>query len=193
MGIVSATGRGSMGIVDYEDFIQTDAAINPGNSGGPLLDSAGRLIGVNTAIYSPSGASAGIGFAIPVDTLQRVVPQVLRHGRVIRPTLAAQFLDDSISRRLGTGGVIVFRVERGGPAAEAGIRPTRRSPFGDFLWGDVIVAVDGKPIAGVDDLFTALEAHSIGDQIKLAIIRGLNTAQEQSLEVNVTLAAEKAE
>jgi S1-C subfamily serine protease len=194
-GVISGLGRqiksrtGRM----IDGVIQTDAAINPGNSGGPLLDSRGRLIGVNTAIYSPSGASAGIGFAIPVDTLQRVVPQVLRHGRVIRPTLEAQFFPDSISRRLGLKGVVVARVDRGGAAARAGIRPTRRSPEGDILWGDVIVAANSKPLEGVDDLLTALEAHSVGDQIKLTVIRGLGTPQEQSLELDVTLAAEKTE
>jgi S1-C subfamily serine protease len=194
-GIISGLGRQIKArtgrIID--GVIQTDAAINPGNSGGPLLDSRGRLIGVNTAIFSPSGASAGIGFAIPVDTVQRVVPQVLRHGRVIRPTLEAQYFPDSIPRRLGLTGVIVARVERGGTAAKAGIRPTRRSPDSDILWGDMLVAVDGRPIQSLDDLLTALESHSIGDQIKLTVIRGLGTPQEQSLEIDVTLAAEKAE
>ena len=102
-----------------DGVIQTDAAINPGNSGGPILDSRGRLIGMNTAIYSPSGASAGIGFAIPVDTLQRVVPDVLRHGHVIRPSLEAQFFPDSLSRRMGITGVIIARVNRDGAAAMA--------------------------------------------------------------------------
>jgi S1-C subfamily serine protease len=185
--IKSRTGRTIDGV------FQTDAAINPGNSGGPLLDSRGRLIGVNTAIYSPSGASAGIGFAIPVDTLQRVVPQVLRHGRVIRPTLEAQYFPDSITRRLDLKGVLVARVDRAGAAAKAGLRPTRRTAEGDILWGDVIVAVDGKPIAGVDDLLTALENHAVGDQLKLTVIRGLMSREEQSTELTVTLAAEKTE
>jgi S1-C subfamily serine protease len=185
--IKSRTGRTIDGV------IQTDAAINPGNSGGPLLDSRGRLIGVNTAIYSPSGASAGIGFAIPVDTLQRVVPQVLRHGRVVRPTLEAQYFPDSITRRLDLKGVLVARVDRDGAAAKAGVRSTRRNADGEIVFGDMIVALDGKPIATVDDLLTALENHSVGDQIKLTILRGLLTANEQSLEITVTLAAEKTE
>jgi S1-C subfamily serine protease len=121
------------------------------------------------------------------------VPQVLRHGRVIRPTLEAQFFPDSISRRLGMTGIVIARVERGGAAAKAGLRSTRRTPFGDILWGDVIIAVNAKPVHGVDDLLTALEAHSIGDTIKLTIMRGLGTADEESLEAPVTLAAEKAE
>src|SRR5436190_831521 len=182
--IKSRTGR----IID--NVIQTDAAINPGNSGGALLDSRGRLIGVNTAIYSPSGASAGIGFAIPVDTVQRVVPEILRHGRVIRPSLEAQFFPDSLLRRMGVTGVLIARVNRDGAAAKAGLRPTRRSTGDDPLWGDLIVAVDGKPVETVDELLAALEKHSVGDQVKLTVVRGLGTRQELKAEVQVTLAAE---
>ncbi|HMC10177.1 MAG TPA: trypsin-like peptidase domain-containing protein [Pirellulaceae bacterium] len=182
--IKSRTGR----IID--SVIQTDAAINPGNSGGALLDSRGRLIGVNTAIYSPSGASAGIGFAIPVDTVQRVVPEILRHGRVIRPSLEAQFFPDSLLRRIGVSGVLIARVNRDGAAAKAGLRPTRRSTGDDPLWGDLIVAVDGQPVETVDELLAALEKHSVGDQVKLTVVRGLGTRQELKAEVQVTLAAE---
>lgn len=191
-GIISGLGRqikARTGRV-IDGVIQTDAAINPGNSGGPLLDSRGRLIGMNTAIYSPSGVSAGIGFAIPVDTVQRVVPQVLRHGRVIRPTLDAQFFPDSLTRRVASKGVLVARVERGGAAAKAGLHSTRRTSDGDIQWGDLIVAVEGKPVEGLDELLTMLEKHSIGEQVKLKIIRGLSTRQEETLEVTVTLAAE---
>jgi S1-C subfamily serine protease len=194
-GIISGLGRqikARTGRV-IDSVIQTDAAINPGNSGGPLLDSRGRLIGMNTAIYSPSGASAGIGFAIPVDTVQRVVPQVLRHGRVIRPSLDAQFFPDSLTRRLGLKGVLVARVDRDGAAAKAGLRPTRRTSDGDVQWGDLIVAIDGKPLESTDDLLTALEKHSVGEQVKLTITRGLETRQEQTLEVTLTLAAERTE
>jgi S1-C subfamily serine protease len=194
-GVISGLGRQIKArtgrIID--SVIQTDAAVNPGNSGGPLLDSRGRLIGMNTAIYSPSGASAGIGFAIPVDTVQRVVPQVLRHGKVIRPSLEAQFFPDSLTRRLGLKGVLITRVDRDGAAAKAGLRSTRRTPDGDVQWGDLIVAVDGKPVESTDDLLTALEKHSIGEQVKLTILRGLGTRQEQTLEVNLTLAAERTE
>jgi S1-C subfamily serine protease len=191
-GVISGLGRQIKArtgrIID--GVIQTDAAINPGNSGGPLLDSRGRLIGVNTAIYSPSGASAGIGFAIPVDTVQRVVPQILRHGKVVRPSLEAQFFPDSLTRRLAPQGVLIARVDRGGAAARADLRSTRRTGDGDILWGDLIVAVNGKPVQGVDQLLTILEEHSIGEEVKLTIIRGLRTRQEQTLEVTVTLAAE---
>jgi S1-C subfamily serine protease len=194
-GIISGLGRqikSRTGRV-IDGVIQTDAAINPGNSGGPLLDSSGRLIGMNTAIYSPSGASAGIGFAIPVDTLQRVVPDVLKHGRVLRPSLEAQFFPDSLLKRMGITGVLIARVKRDGAAAKAGLRETRRNPGDDPQWGDLIVAVDSKPIETVEELLTALEKHSIGDQIKLTIIRDLGTRQEQSQEVQVTLASERAE
>jgi len=194
-GIISGLGRqikSRTGRV-IDGVIQTDAAINPGNSGGPILDSRGRLIGMNTAIYSPSGASAGIGFAIPVDTLQRVVPDVLRHGHVIRPSLEAQFFPDSLSRRMGTTGVIIARVNRDGAAAKAGLRPTRRTPGDDPDWGDLIVAVDDKPIETVEELLTALERHAVGDQVKLTVVRGLGTRNEQKLDVSVTLAAESAE
>jgi S1-C subfamily serine protease len=173
-----------------DGVIQTDAAINPGNSGGPLLDSHGRLIGMNTAIYSPSGVSAGIGFAIPVDTVQRVVPQVLRHGRVIRPSLAAQYFPDSITRRVSPKGVLIGRIDRGGAAAQAGLRPTRRDSNGEIQYGDVIMALDGKPVDGVDDLLTALENYSIGDHVKVTAIRDLGTNQQKTIEVTVTLAAE---
>ncbi len=194
-GIISGLGRqikSRTGRV-IDNVIQTDAAINPGNSGGPILDSRGRLIGMNTAIYSPSGASAGIGFAIPVDTLQRVVPEILRHGRVLRPTLEALFFPDSLLKRMGITGVLIARVKRDGAAAKAGLRETRRNPGDDPSWGDLIVAVDGKPIETVEDLLTALEKHSVGEQVKLTIIRDLGTRQEQTREVQVTLAAESAE
>jgi len=194
-GIISGLGRqikSRTGRV-IDGVIQTDAAINPGNSGGPLLDSHGRLIGMNTAIYSPSGASAGIGFAIPVDTLQRVVPDVLKHGRVLRPSLEAQFFPDSLLKRMGIKGVLVARVKRDGAAAKAGLRETRRNPGDDPQWGDLIVAVDGKPIETVEELLSALEKHAVGEQVKLTIIREIGTAQEQTREVQVTLAAERAE
>jgi S1-C subfamily serine protease len=185
--ITSRTGR----VID--GVIQTDAAINPGNSGGPLLDSRGRLIGVNTAIFSPSGASAGVGFAIPVDTVQRIVPQVLRHGRVVRPSVQAELVPDNVTRRLRLRGVLVLRVEPGGAAAKAGIRPTRRTPGGDFLWGDLIVAVDDQPVASREEFLRRIESRSVGDRVKLSVIRGLETGEEQTLEVTVTLGAGEEE
>ena len=165
--IESATQRSIRGV------IQTDAAINPGNSGGPLLDSAGRLIGVNTAIYSPSGASAGIGFAIPVDEVNRIVPRLIRDGKFIRPALGIQAAAKSFQDSLGLPkSVAVIGVYPDSPANQAGIRPFKRAPDGSLVVGDVIVALNGKPIASFDDLLNALEQHQTGDTVTLSIVRG---------------------
>jgi S1-C subfamily serine protease len=139
-GVVSALGRSIRALTGrrIDDVIQTDAAINPGNSGGPLLDSAGRLIGVNTQIASPSGASAGIGFAVPVDTVNRVVPEILEHGRVVRPQLGIEVAGESVLRRAGVEGVLVISVARGSAAESAGIRGTSRAEDGSLILGDVI-------------------------------------------------------
>src|SRR5207237_310543 len=148
-GVVSALGREIKSITKrpIRGVIQTDAAINPGNSGGPLLDSAGLLIGVNTAIYSPSGAYAGIGFAIPVDTVNRVVPELLRKGKVERPALGVHLADDSTARQLKVNsGVLIVDVLPGGPAAKAGLQSTRRERSGQLRLGDVIVGIDGAKI-----------------------------------------------
>jgi S1-C subfamily serine protease len=172
-GVVSALGRKIQSVTHrtIKDVIQTDAAINPGNSGGPLLDSAGRLIGVNTAIYSPSGAYAGIGFAIPVDEVNRVVPEIIRHGRVTRPGLGIEVAPDQIARRLRLPGVLVFDVVADGPAAKAGIRPTYRDDSNRMQLGDVIVAVDGKPVHSANDLLDILERHQVGDTVELTVLR----------------------
>jgi S1-C subfamily serine protease len=175
-GIVSALNRElpteTGGAI--EGLIQTDAAINPGNSGGPLLDSAGRLIGVNTAIFSPSGASAGIGFAVPVDTVNRVVPQLIATGRYVRPALGIRVehqLNAALARRYGIEGVFVLEVERGSPAARAGLRPARLGGDGAFEPGDVIVAVDGRPVARVADLLNALDRFSPGAEVTVTLMR----------------------
>ena len=172
-GVISALGREieSVTRLPIKGVIQTDAAINPGNSGGPLLDSAGRLIGVNTAIYSPSGASAGIGFAIPVDTVNRVVPQLIRYGKIIRPGLGVQVAEDQLTRELGLTGVLIVDVVPGSPAAKAGIRPTMRGALGRVKLGDVIIAIDGKKIESVNDLFLLLEQYKVGDMITIAVLR----------------------
>lgn len=190
-GVISGLGRRIKARTGrtIDGVIQTDAAINPGNSGGPLLDSRGRLIGVNTAIVSPSGASAGIGFAIPVDTVQRVVPQILRYGQFLRPSLQATFFPDRVTRRLGLAGVLVAEVPRGSAAARAGLRPTRRTFQGDLVLGDLIVAVEGKPVETVDELLTAIESRSVGDVVTLTVIRGVGSPQEETLELKATLAA----
>jgi len=188
-GVISGVGRQIQGQSGrkIDGMIQTDAAINPGNSGGPLLDSRGRLIGVNTAIFSPSGASAGIGFAIPVDTVQRVVPQLLRHGKVIRPGIAASYVPDQVTRQLGLKGALLGNIKAGGSAYEAGLIPIRRNEDGDILLGDLIVAVDGQPVDSVDEFLSALENHDVGDTIKLTVVRGARSGAEDSLEVSVTL------
>ncbi|WP_243634681.1 S1C family serine protease [Roseicella frigidaeris] len=175
-GIISALNRelpSETGAV-IERLIQTDAAINPGNSGGPLLDSAGRLIGVNTAIYSPSGASAGIGFAVPVDTVNRVVPRLIAQGRYIRPSLgvrAEEQLNAALSARLGIEGVFALEVDPGSAAERAGIRPARLMRDGGFQAGDVILAVEGRPLRRVAELLAALDRQAPGDTITLTILR----------------------
>jgi S1-C subfamily serine protease len=186
-GVISALGREIESVTrrPIKDVIQTDAAINPGNSGGPLLDSAGRLIGVNTMIYSPSGASAGIGFAIPVDTVRRIVPELIAHGRVTRPGLGVQVAADAVAEDLGVPGVLIVDVNPGGPAARAHLRPTRRDPAtGQLVLGDVIVSVDGKSVQSVDDLSDILEQHRVGDRVRITFLRG-----GEKQQVEVTLAA----
>jgi S1-C subfamily serine protease len=175
-GVISALDRtlpGENG-PDIEGLIQTDAAINPGNSGGPLIDSAGRLIGINTAIYSPSGASAGIGFAVPVDLVNRVVPRLVSDGRFVRPVIGISG-DDGVSRELladsGVEGVMVLGIGRGSPAEQAGLRPARRGPDGSVLLGDVIQAIDDTPVKRMGDLTEALEARKVGDRVVLSIWR----------------------
>jgi S1-C subfamily serine protease len=175
-GIVSALGRTIQTVSNATifDVIQTDAAINPGNSGGPLLDSAGRLIGVNTAIYSPSGASAGIGFAVPVDTVSRIVPELIAHGRVIRPVLGVN-LDDRLStyvtRRLGVEGALVRDVYRGTGAAEAGLEGTTVDRRGQVVPGDVVQDIDGKPVKSVSDLLGRLGSYRPGETVTLTVWR----------------------
>ena len=175
-GIVSALNRelpSEAGTV-IEGLIQTDAAINPGNSGGPLLDSAGRLVGVNTAIYSPSGASAGIGFAVPVDAVNRVVPRLIAAGRYVRPALGVrveQQINDALSARLGIEGVFVLEVEPGSAAERAGIRPARIGRDGSFHPGDVIVALGERPVRRVADLLGALDRCEPGQEVTVAVLR----------------------
>jgi len=157
------------------EMIQTDAAINPGNSGGPLLDSAGQLIGMNTMIFSKSGASAGIGFAVPVGTISRIVPQILKTGRAeqVGIGLGADPLQ-KLERRLGMEGVIVLHVPEGSAAAIAGLRGLTRTRRGIAL-GDVIVGIDGTRIQHFDDLYTALDQHKPDDTVKLTVLRGEGT------------------
>ncbi len=173
VGVVSALGREITSMTDRKihNVIQTDAAINPGNSGGPLLDSQGRLIGVNTAIIAPSGASAGIGFAIPVDTVKRVVPQLIKYGKFIRAGLGISVVSDSIAQRLGVKGVIVARVYPQSNAEKAGLRGISRTRRGEYILGDIIIGVDQTPIRNYDDLAYVLEKYEVGDTVDLEIIR----------------------
>src|SRR5262245_24443029 len=171
-GIVSALDRsltGEDGVV-IQHLVQTDAAINPGNSGGPLLDSAGRLIGMNTAIYSPSGGSAGVGFAVPVDTVNRVVPQVITTGHYAPPSLGIEtddVLSRVIARQLGVVGAAVARVPAGSAGARAGLRGVRNGGRGTVIPGDVITAVNGKKVDSVARLQAQLDDYKAGSVVKL--------------------------
>ena len=183
-GVISALGREIDSVTrrPIKGVVQTDAAINPGNSGGPLLDSAGRLIGVNTAIYSPSGASSGIGFAIPVDEVYRIVPQLIAHGKVVRPGLGVQIAPDALTKKVNVEGVLIMGVQPGSPAQKVGLRATRRSADGGIVLGDIITAIDGQAIASVEDLFTTLAKRKVGDEVTLTIVR-----DEASIQIKVIL------
>ena len=188
-GIISALDRtlwteeGSA----IQHLIQTDAAINPGNSGGPLIDSAGRLIGITTAIYSPSGAFAGIGFAVPVDTVNRVVPQLIASGRYARPSFGIRANDEvsaAVGTELGVEGVLVLGVEEGSPAERAGIRVSRVGRDGTVVPGDFIQAIDGIPTRSIGEMIDILERHHPGDQVEVTYYR-----DGEVLKMSVTLAS----
>lgn len=172
-GVVSALGREieSPNQRKITNVIQTDAAINPGNSGGPLLNSEGRLIGVNTMIYSPSGASAGIGFAIPVNTVKEVVPELIAHGRIVRPVLGIAVAPDHWAQQIGIEGVPILRVEPDSPAADAGLQGAKRNAWGQISLGDVIVAIEDSPVANDDQLLSALEHYKPGDKVNVSVVR----------------------
>jgi len=173
-GLVSALNREieSFNQRSIRGVIQTDAAINPGNSGGPLLDSAGRLIGVNTQIASPSGASAGIGFAIPVDEVNRIVPRLIRDGRYLRPALGVTAGPAALQQALHLPkGVALVQVTSGGPAARAGLQAFRRGANGDVVAGDVITAINDEPVGDLDEMLAQLERRQPGDGITLSLWR----------------------
>ncbi len=181
-GIVSALGREIQSVagVPIRDVIQTDAAINPGNSGGPLLDSAGRLIGINTAIYSPSGAYAGIGFAIPVHSVAWVVPDLIRYGYVNRPTLGVEFVPESWNRQLGVEqGAVIMNVQPGSGADRAGLRGTERLRGRRLQLGDVIQSIDGKPVQSLADMYQVLEQKKAGDVVKVSFLRDGRSQEAQ--------------
>jgi 2-alkenal reductase len=181
-GIISALKRRlpTSGGREITNVIQTDAAINPGNSGGPLLDSAGRVIGVNTAILSPSGTSAGIGFAIPIDSVNRVVPELISRGSVPTPGIGIVAANEAAATRAGVEGVVILRTAPGSPAERAGLRGV--DPATGRL-GDVIVGVNGKPVRQLADLTQELERVGVGKRVALAVQRD---GRETAVEVEVT-------
>jgi S1-C subfamily serine protease len=181
-GVISALKRRlpTSGGREITNVIQTDAAINPGNSGGPLLDSAGRLIGVNTAIISPSGSSAGIGFAIPVDVVNRIVPELIRSGRVPTPGIGIVAANEAVATRLGAEGVVVVRTQPGTPAERAGLRGM---DLNAGTLGDVIVAINGQPVHRLADLTGQLEQTGVGQAVEITVKRNGNT---RTLKVDVT-------
>ena len=186
-GVISGLGREiqSQGAYKIRDVIQTDAAINPGNSGGPLLDSGGRLIGVNTAIVSPSGAYAGIGFAVPVDTVNRVVPQLIRSGRVEKIGLGVTVATDWQARSLGLAqGLLVRDVPPGSAAERAGLRPALVYQDGHVTY-DIVVAIDGVPMRTNEDLFAALEGRAEGERVRLSVVRSENLQRVEELDLEL--------
>ena len=181
-GVISGLGReiqsGNTGR-PIDGIIQTDAAINPGNSGGPLLDSSGRLIGINTAIYSTSGSSSGVGFALPADMVTGIVEQIITTGRVTRPIMGITFAPDQAVEQLGLGGVLVLDAREGGPAWRAGVKATSRDSAGRLILGDVIVELDGALIKDSSDLYRTLDKLSVGQEIMMKVMRGENKVDLQ--------------
>jgi len=186
-GIVSALGRNMPGAggVTIRDMIQTDASINPGNSGGPLLNSAGELIGMNTMIISPSGASSGIGFAIQVDTIKKIVPQIISYGRVIRPGLGITLLSDRYGSRLGIEGVVVYEVPLDSEAYKKGLRGLTRNRLGRLVVQDIIKEIDSKKVRSYDDLYNLLDDYRIGDKVTLTVERDGKTRKIELTLVRV--------
>ena len=177
VGVVSALGREiqSPSGRKIRGVVQTDAAINPGNSGGPLLNSLGQLVGVNTAIYSPSGASAGIGFAIPVNTVKEVVPQLIAYGKILRPVLGIERASDAWIKRNKITGVPIVRTYRGFPADDAGMTGARRVGRNDIVLGDIITGVDGQPVRTNEDYLSVMEKRRVGDTVTIETERAGDT------------------
>ena len=186
VGVVSALGREIKSVANrtIKNVIQTDAAINPGNSGGPLLNSMGELVGVNTAIYSPSGASAGIGFAIPVNTLKRIIPQLIEHGKLNRPIMGVETLADYWAARIRVKGIAILSVRKGLAADEAGMIGVREDNRGKIHLGDVIIAINDEPVTNEDSLLSLLERFEPGNTVKVTTLRN-----EEIRNYDVTLTA----
>ncbi len=184
-GVVSALGRRINGLdgTPIEDVIQTDAAINVGNSGGPLLDSAGRVIGVNTQISSPSGASAGVGFAVPVSTVRRVVPELIETGTYSPPRIGIRAVDQGLTRRLGVEGVLIAAIESGSGAADAGLLPIEVSRNRIVALGDVIQAIDDEPVRSLGELRAVLDRYRVGDEVTVSILRDGDAEDEVTVRL----------
>lgn len=184
VGIISATGREVKGFGDVtiRDMIQTDAAINPGNSGGPLLNSSSELIGMNTMIFSKSGSSAGVGFAVPVSTLRRVVPQIIQHGKPLRAGLGVNLIPDTLAKRNGIQGVIIESVRKNTPAFRAGLKGLSKNRYGELLLGDIIVKIAEFDIKDFDTLYNALDRFKPGDVVEVKVKR-TNTTKTVKLRL----------
>ncbi|CAB1275517.1 S1C family serine protease [Candidatus Nitrosacidococcus tergens] len=187
-GVVSALGREieSVAKVPIRNVIQTDAAINPGNSGGPLLDSSGRLIGVNTAIYSPSGAYAGIGFAIPVDTVNWVVPELIAKGKIEQPSLGVEILPSRVIENVDIEGAVILRVIPGSSAERARLKGMTRDSFGRLHLGDVIVTIENQTIRNSTDVILALKRRKPGEKVTLEVFRN-NKKREVEMKLDPPL------
>lgn len=186
-GVISALGRQVPGVVGkLYDMIQIDAAINPGNSGGPLLDSNGHVIGMNTAIMSKSGSSAGVGFAVPTEDIARVVNQIIKHGRVILAGIGVQRLEPSTAHYLGVKkGVLIGQVFKNSPAALAGLKGTYRDSYGNIHLGDIIIAINGHPIKTYDDMYDLMSDLRVGTPITLTIVRNHHQLQVKVRTIDI--------
>lgn len=171
-GVVSALGREVMGFgqVTIRDMIQTDASINPGNSGGPLLNSAGQIMGMNTMIFSKTGSSVGIGFAVPVSVIRRIVPQIIRTGKAEQVGIGVSILPDDVARRYGVQGVIISELLPGSPAEQAGFQGLKMGRRGATL-GDVIVGIDDDAVTNYDELYNALDGRKAGERVTVTVLR----------------------
>lgn len=193
-GVVSALGREVDGVGGrpIKGCVQTDAAINPGNSGGPLLDSRGRLIGVNMAIFSTSGTSSGVGFSIPVDTVRRIVNQLIRYGKVVKPTIGVNVADDRVLRSIEMqlkrelAGVLVVEVVQGSPADHAGMKASTLRSDSSIVLGDLIVEINGEKIICVEDLLTAIEARAEGETVNVTLWRQCDKRLAETVRVKLT-------